>query len=123
VLIEEGMKDAIDKVINRITAYWKTDLAQGTPFKLVVTVSNSFDKNEAEDILFAISDLAKKVALNVRENNLSDYTYDALLRCDPARFTSSSDLYRQLRQAYKGRGRVERIALSRKLVLIHITED
>ncbi|MCK9560073.1 MAG: DUF6175 family protein [Candidatus Marinimicrobia bacterium] len=123
VLIEEAMQDAIDKVLSRVTAYWKEDLRQGVQYKIILNVSDSFNKAEAEDMLYAFADQVKKVAKTYRENVVADYTYDVLLWCDPAIHQSSSDLYRFFRQSYKDRGVLSRVSLNRKLILLNIVEE
>jgi len=123
VLIEEAMHDAIDKVLSRVTAYWKEDMRQGVQYKIILNISDSFSKSEAEDMLYAFADQVKKIAQTYKENIVADFTYDVLLWCDPAIYQSSSDLYRFFKQNYKGRGVLKRVSLNRKLILLNIAEE
>ena len=123
VLIEEAMNDAVDKVISRIMAYWKEDIQQGVQYKVILNISDSFTKSEAEDMIYAFGDLLKKASKRIKENVMADYSYDVLIWCDPALYQSSSDLYRFFKQNYKGQGRLERVSLNRKLILLNIVEE
>ncbi|MFH1214799.1 MAG: DUF6175 family protein [Candidatus Neomarinimicrobiota bacterium] len=123
VLIEEAMHDAVDKVLSRITAYWKEDVRQGVQYKLILNVSDTFSKPDAEEMIYAFADQVKKVSKTFKENVVADYTYDVLLWCDPAVYRSSSDLYRFFKQNYKGPGVLTKVSLSRKLILLNIAEE
>ncbi len=123
VVIEEAMNDAISKVLDRVNNYWKTDLLRGIQYKLVVNINQSIDSQTAEGIIDYWADLVKKVAQNYKENAVADYTYDVLLWCDPASYRSSSELYRYLRQNYKGYGTLQKVSLNRKLILLNIIEQ
>jgi hypothetical protein len=123
VLIEEAMHDAADKVLSRITAYWKEDIRQGVQYKVILNVSDAYPKSDAEEIIFAFTDVIKKSARTFKENVVADYTYDVLLWCDPAAYQSSSDLYRFFKQSYTGAGVLSRVSLSRKLILLNIAEE
>jgi len=122
VVIEEAMNDAISKVLDRVNNYWKTDLVRGIQYKLVVNINQSIDSQTAEGIVDYWADLVKKVAQNYKENAVADYTYDVLLWCDPASYRSSSELYRYLRQNYKGYGTLQKVSVNRKLILLNIIE-
>ncbi len=123
VLIEEAMNDAIDKVLSRIMNYWKKDLKQGVQYKMIVTVSDVFDTDDAENIIFSISDVVKEVTKTYKENVVADYTYDVQLWCNPEQYKSSTDIYRYLKKNYNGNGEVKKVSISRKLILLNIVEE
>lgn len=123
VLIEEAMKDAVDKVLSRIMSYWKQDIQQGIQYKLLLNVSSSFDKSDAEEIIFGFTDLLKKVSKTYKENVVADYTYDVLIWCDGDQYKSSSEIYRFLKQNYKGIGAINKVSVSRRLILLNISEE
>jgi hypothetical protein len=123
VLIEEAMHDAADKVLSRVTAYWKEDIQQGVQYKVILNVSDTYTKSDAEEIIFAFTDVIKKTSKTFKENAVADYTYDVLVWCDPTAYQSSSDLYRFFKLNYKGPGVLSRISLSRKLILLNIAEE
>ncbi|MDD5764828.1 MAG: DUF6175 family protein [Candidatus Marinimicrobia bacterium] len=123
VLIEEAMNDAIDKVLSRITNYWKQDIQQGIQYKLVLSIANTFDKDDAETIIFGFGDLLKQVSKTYKENVVADYTYDVQIWCDAAQYKSSSDIYRFLKQNYKGGGELTKVSVSRKLILLNVADE
>ncbi|MFA4839772.1 MAG: DUF6175 family protein [Candidatus Neomarinimicrobiota bacterium] len=123
VLIEEAMNDAVDKVLSRITNYWKQDIQQGIQYKLVLSIANTFDKDDAETIIFGFGDLLKQVSKTYKENVVADYTYDVQIWCDATRYKSSSDIYRFLKQNYKGAGALTKVSVSRKLILLNVADE
>ncbi len=123
VLIEEAMNDGIDKVLSRILAYWKKDLEQGIQYKLLLTVSDFFDIDEAEENIFSFGDLVKEFTINYKENVVSDYTYDLQIWVDSEKYRSSTDIYRFCKKNYKGYGKIKRVSISRKLILLDIVEE
>jgi len=123
VLIEEAMKDAIDKVILRVLNYWEQDMKNGVQYKMVIKVSTDFDATEAEDILFNVTDLIDKIAKDKKENIFADYTLDMNIWCDNDQYSSSTDIYREIRKNYEGQGVLKREILSRKLILLQVVYE
>ena len=123
VLIEEAMNDAINNVLSRITNYWKSDIKQGIQYKIIVSVSSSFDADQAEEIIFSLSDVFKDIASTLKENTIADYTYDVLLWVKPDQYSTATDIYRAIKRSYSGPGIVKRISISRKLILLSIEEE
>jgi hypothetical protein len=120
VLIEEAMNDAIDKVLSRITNYWKQDIEKGIQYKLIFNISNEYELEEAEEIIFEVADLVKEMAKSFKENTLANYTYDVIIWCDHSKFRSSTDIYKYIKDNYKGNGEIKRVSISRKLILLSI---
>ncbi len=123
VLIEEAMNDAINNVLSRITNYWKSDIKQGIQYKIIVSVGSSFDADQAEEIIFSLSDVFKDIASTLKENTIADYTYDVLLWVKPEQYSTATDIYRAIKRSYRGSGMVKRISISRKLILLSIEEE
>ncbi len=121
VVIEEAMHNSIDKVLSRITSYWKKDLQQGIQYKLMVKIHQTFDKSQAEEIIFALGDVVRAMASHYKENVVADYTYDVLVWCDGEQYQTATDLYRFFKRNYKGMGTIEKVSLSRKLILLNVT--
>jgi len=121
VIIEEAMHNAIDKVLSRITSYWKKDLKQGIQYKMIVKIRQTFDSSQAEEIIFALGDVVRAMAKHYKENVVADYTYDVLVWCDSEQYKTATDLYRYLKRNYKGMGNIEKVSLSRKLILLNVT--
>jgi len=122
-LIEEAMGDAAAKVISRIINYWKTDVKQGIQYKCIISISNVFDSEQAEEIIFAVGDACKSVASLLKENTVSDHTYDISLWINPEKYPAVSDIYRAIKASYVGDGIIKRISVSRKLILLSVEEE
>ncbi|MBN2280187.1 MAG: hypothetical protein JXQ65_06380 [Candidatus Marinimicrobia bacterium] len=123
VLIEEAMKDAIDKVILRVLSYWEKDMVNGIQYKLIVKVSSDFDQDEAEDILFDVSDVLDEIAKSKKENIFADYTLDLNIWCAGDDYPGSTDIYRAMRKKYEGQGSLKREVITRKLILLQVVNE
>ena len=123
ILIEEAMNEAIDKVLNRIVNYWKKDIVNGVQYKCIISVSNSFDPERAEEIIFSIGDICRSLASSLKENTVAEYTYDISLWVDPRKYPAATDVYRKIKQSYNGEGRLKRVSVTRKLILLSVEED
>lgn len=122
-VIEEAINDAIEKVLARITAYWKDDVARGLQYKIIISVSKDFSTSEAEDILFSVTDVFADMAKTTKEVLLTDYTLDYLIWADPAKFDRSSNVYRELKQSIEKvvpDGKLRRVMLNRKLIVLDV---
>jgi hypothetical protein len=123
VVIEEGINDAVERVLARISAYWKEDLERGVQYKVIVSVSTDYDTDEAEDVLFELSDALEEMANSAKEIAFTDYTLDYLVWVDAGEFEKSSDLYRSLKRTINRAlpdGNVRRVTLNRKLIVLKV---
>jgi len=123
VIIEEAINDAIEKVLARITAYWKDDLSRGIQYKVIVSIATDYDTDEAEDIIFEVTDFLDDMSEKTKEILLGDYTLDYLIWVDPGEFEKSSDIYRDLRKTINRAvpdGKVRRVTLNRKLIVLKV---
>lgn len=123
VLIEEAMNEAIDKVLSRITNYWKNDIKNGVQYKCIFSVSNSFGVYRAEEIIFSLGDVCKTLSTTMKENTVADYTYDVSLWFDPSRYATATDIYREIKGSYRGEGTIRRVSVTRKLILLSVEEE
>lgn len=124
VVTEEAIHDAIDKVLSRINAYWKEDLQRGIQYKIVFSITGSFDRDQIEDIQFALADVIDNIATRSKENVVTDQTMDYLVWAKPDQYGKARDLYRDIRKdfeaEYKG-AQVRQQQLNRKLLLLEVT--
>jgi hypothetical protein len=90
---------------------------------MIISVCNSYDSDEAEDIIFKISDLLKEIASLLKENSVADYTYDVLIWVQLDQYPSATDIYRTLKSRYNGAGSVKKISISRKLILLSVSDE
>jgi len=122
-VIEEAINDAIEKVLARITAYWKDDIARGLQYKIIISISKDFSTSEAEDILFSVTDVFGEMAKTTKEVLMTDYTLDYLIWADPAKYDRSSNVYRELKQSIEKavpEGSLRRVTLNRKLIVLDV---
>jgi len=123
-VVEEAVHDAVDKVLSRVMAYWKDDLRRGVQYKVIVKVDGDFDEDELDDLTIAFSELLDEVANRYKENIVTEETLDYLVWVDPEEFGQSTKLYRVLRREFGQRfpdGKLRRININRKLLLLKIT--
>lgn len=124
-LIENAVNDAIDKVLARISAYWKEDMGRGIQFKVIISISPNFSEDDAEEVSFVFSDLLEEVTMKkkYKENIVTKQTLDYLLWCDPAKYDKSTRLYRDIKKKFDkdfSDGVLKQININRKLVLLKV---
>lgn len=123
VSIEEAMNDAIDKVLSRITNYWKKDVEKGIQYKLVFNLSTDFDEDQIEEIQFALMDAIEEMSKKSKENIVTDQTVDYLIWCDPEKYDKSSKVYRYLKKYFKKEeteGTLRKVNVNRKMILLKV---
>ncbi len=126
VSIEEAMNDAIDKVLSRISNYWKDDLKRGIQYKLIVRITTDFDEDEVEEIQFAFADAVEEISNNYKENVITNQTLDYLLWCDHDKYDKSSKVYRYIKKAFTDAeldAVLRRININRKMILLKIESE
>jgi hypothetical protein len=121
-LVEEAINSAIDNVLTRLNAYWKDDLTRGVQYKLTFSIQGKFSDDDNEEIGFAINRMIKKNTKSYKENVVADKTFDYLVWVDPKLMKDSRELYAALKQDYSGKGQLKNINITRKLLLLRITE-
>jgi len=123
-VVEEAMNDAIDKVLNRIMAYWKDDLTRGLQFKLLFRITGNFDEETHDEILLATESALKKICNRSKQNVITDQTMDYIVWVDPKKYNSPLSLYRDIRKEIESRVpvKVKRINANRKLLILEVTE-
>ena len=101
VSVEEAMNDAIDKVLARVTEYWKKDVDKGIQYKLIFNLSTDFDEDEIEEIQFALMDAIEEMSNSSKENIVTNQTVDYLIWCDAEKYNKSSKVYRYVKKYFK----------------------
>ncbi|MBU0520225.1 hypothetical protein KKA00_08875 [bacterium] len=123
VVVEEAIKDAIDKVLSRVTAYWKDDLQRGIQYKILFSITGSFSKDQGEDIQFAVADVLKSFTNRSKENVVTDKTMDYLVWVKPGKYAQARDLYRDIKDGFAAEfagAKVKSQQLNRKLLMLEI---
>jgi len=121
-LVEEGMKDAIDRVLARIASYWKDDMTRGVQYKLVVSIGSGFSEDKTEEIQFAFQDAVQVVAKKSKENIVTKQTLDYLIWCDVNKFDKTSKVYREVKKVFDkaNLGTLRQVNINRKMILLKI---
>jgi len=123
VSVEEAMNDAIDKVLARVTEYWKRDVDKGIQYKLIFNLSTDFDEDEIEEIQFALMDAIEEMSKSSKENIVTNQTVDYLIWCDPSKYDKSSKVYRYVKKYFKKEdtgGTLRKVNVNRKMILLKV---
>lgn len=123
VSVEEAMNDAIDKVLSRLTNYWKKDLKKGIQYKLLFNISTDFDEDQVEEIQWALMDAIEAMTKSSKENIVTSQTMDYLIWCDPGKYDKSSKVYRYVKKYFKKEGTegtLRKVNVNRKMILLKI---
>ena len=121
--VEEAMNDAVDKVLSKITSYWKKDLSQGIQYKLVFNMASDFGEDQIEEIQFVLIDMIENMTNKSKENILTSQTLDYNIWCDPTEYNKSSKVYRRLKKSFKSEdteGTLRKINVNRKMILLKV---
>lgn len=124
VVVEEAIHDAIDKVLSRVTAYWKEDLQRGIQYKILFSITGNFSEDQIEDIQFAIADVMDEFANRSKENVVTDQTMDYLVWVKSGKYDQARDLYRDIRDGFAAKfagAKVKSQQMNRKLLMLEIT--
>ncbi|HIE27655.1 TPA: hypothetical protein EYP66_10240 [Candidatus Poribacteria bacterium] len=122
-LIEEAVSGAIDNVLSRINAYWKKDMKQGVQYRVVISIVGDFDKDEREDIAFAMNRVMKKICKFTKENIATDQTLDYQVWVSPQEISDSRELYGLLRRDFPVEfrpGKLRSVHLFKKLIILQV---
>ncbi len=123
ISVEEAMNDAIDKVLSRVTEYWKNDVNKGIQYKLIFNLSTEFDEDEVEEIQFALMDAIEEMTKLSKENIVTNQTVDYLIWCDPSKYDKSSKVYRYVKKYFKKEdtsGTLRKVNVNRKMILLKV---
>ena len=122
-LIEQSLNDAVTKVLTRIEAYWKSDLAQGLQYKVHFAVSPKVRSTRRDEIQFACHDMLKSRSRIIKELANSGQNFDYLIWVDPKLIAGTTDLYRALQQDFQAQFTdvsLRRVVVNRKLAIFEI---
>lgn len=118
VVAEEGLHDAIDKVLSRVTRYWQKEIKRGHKFKLTFNLVGDFDEDEIEEIQFGIDDVLKEVLNKTKKITVTDKTLDYCIWTKKQE--DSMGLYRALKKVYAGPGKLKKTFDTRKFLMFEI---
>jgi hypothetical protein len=122
-LVEAAVTNALNNVISRLNAYWQEDLQNGSQFKIIFSITGTFDEDTRYDIADAAAKTLKKIAGRTKENVVADNTLDYLVWIQDKDLQSPSALFRELRREFNAnfpQGKLKQITLNRKLIVVGI---
>ncbi len=125
-LIEEAMNFAIDRVLSRINAYWKEDIASGRQYKVIFRITGKFD--DPNNLTDALEDVLKEVTTKRKNNATTKETADWILWQNS--YESERDFFKALSKAFESNkdikklgAKLKRINVNRKLMLLEIVNS
>jgi len=122
-LTEEATSDAIDKVLQRVTNYWKADARKGLQYKVVLKVTGKFDEATAEKVKDGLEDLVESEFPGSKQNILTDKTMDYTILAPRAKYKTSSNVSRALRNKLEIPGvKVKETIRNRKFLMLEVTK-
>lgn len=122
-VIEEAVKDAIDKVLSRIEKYWKDDRSRGVQYKLIISIKGNFDSATQFRMNSAISGLLKDMCKQTKENLLTTEKMDFLVWAKPEEYGSSLRMANALRVGMANdfpEGELVAVNINRKLIYFEL---
>lgn len=122
-LIEEAMNFAIDRVLSRINAYWKEDIAVGRQYKVIFRITGKF--SDPDELTDALEDVLKEVTTKRKNNATTKETSDWILWQNS--YESERDFFKAMSKAFESNkdikklgAKLKRINVNRKLMLLEI---
>lgn len=123
VVMESAFNDCMDKVLSRMTAYWKDDIKNGLQYKLIVKFIGSYTPDKIEQIQFCLTDIVRGIANKTKENIISDKTIDLLIWAKPEQYENVRKIYQTLKSQFEAKFpdyRMNQITLNRKLIVVQV---
>jgi hypothetical protein len=123
VLVEEATNDAIDKVLQRVNNYWKTDAERGIQYKVVVRFNGNFGADRKQDLSDALAELLEQEFPDHKVNIATDKTEDYLVWAPRSRVAGTSAVSRTFRRKLELPGvKVREVLRNRKLLILELVE-
>lgn len=123
VLVEEATNDAIDKVLQRVNNYWKTDAERGIQYKLIVRYNGNFGAERKQDLSDALEELIEQEFPEHKVNIATDKTEDFQVWAPKERVSGTSAISRTFRKKLELPGvKVREILKNRKLLILELVE-
>lgn len=123
VVVEEAVKDAIDKVLSRIDGYWKDDRSRGLQYRLVVKVNGEYDQSSRSRFTSLIADYLDNNCAQTKENVIAASTLDFLVWAKRDQFDKSRKLAEGLTSSFNAsftNGQLHPITVNRKLIVLEL---
>ncbi len=118
-LVEEAVNDAIEKVLQRVTNYWTTDLKKGMQYKVIFKVLGAYDDDAVENIQEKISELIDEGFSESKENIITNKTMDYIVWAKRNEFKKSSAIYQYFKKEMST-AKLTKVNINKKLVIVGI---
>ncbi len=123
VVLESALNDCMDRVLSRMTNYWKDDIKYGLQYKIVIKFPTGISSERLEKMQFALLDMLKEGVNKSKENIVSERTIDLLVWAKRDKFSEARSIYSYLKDrftnAFPGYT-LSRITLNRKLLVCEV---
>ena len=124
VSVEEALLDAMSNVTHRIMKYWEEDLYKGVQYKLILKiVADDITEDKLEDVQDDLFEAFEKAALLVKENVVTDKTFDVTLWCNHETIRNSRQLYKKLQSLFAEKQndlKISQVNRNRKLLYLQV---
>ncbi len=121
-LIEEAASDAIDKVLQRITNYWKKDVRRGLQYKVIVKIDGKFSEDRLQNIKDGVEDMIEEQFPGSKQNILTDQTIDYNILASQEKYQTSAKVSRVFRKKLEAGGvKVKESIRNRKLLMFELS--
>jgi hypothetical protein len=123
-ITEEAIHDAVDKVLARLTAYWKEDTQKGVQYKVIFDLAGgNFNKAQTSRIQDAVAEVMTGISNRTKENIATGRTLDYLIWAKPDKYTRARELFNAIRDDFAAKSvgaAIEQRQLNRKLLLLAV---
>jgi hypothetical protein len=123
VLVEEAVNDAMEKVLSRLTQYWKKDQEKGLQYKVVLKLSPEWNEDQRENITDGLEDILEEAFPKNKEIVSTDKTMDYIVWAHRSEYKRASKIYRKLKKEFGKRvsgGKISKISTNKKLVILKV---
>ena len=118
--LKSAAKKAMPSIENQILSYWKSDLTQGTQYKIIMNITGSYSDSNLEDLEDLIVQNLKPKFNKVKVNTMTSKTIDLVVYADPTQFEDVNEVYRTVRQALKPLAETKKLNIMKKLIIMEI---
>ena len=123
VLVEEAVNDAMEKVLSRLTQYWKKDQEKGLQYKVVLKLSPEWNEDQRENITDGLEDILEDAFPKNKEIVSTDKTMDYIVWAHRSEYKRASKIYRKLKKEFAKRlagGKISKISTNKKLLILQV---
>jgi hypothetical protein len=113
----------MEKVLSRLTQYWKKDQEKGLQYKVVLKLSPEWNEDQRENITDGLEDILEEAFPKNKEIVSTDKTMDYIVWAHRSEYKRASKIYRKLKKEFGKRvsgGKISKISTNKKLVILKV---